>query len=193
MELKVRMGWRRRVALWVVQSVVLASLLFLLPGLVQPQAVSVPQREALERAFGFLSENGHAGEVAELRQLVARGRLHGGELASTDNAETVGRVITVKPNLLLPIGNPGTLAEFKSTSQLAQVNGGSVHGRRIRISLGGPHRRRKIPWVVNLRKRRAIMPRPPVFLTFYTRIICPNGSPRVPMWMKKTCRPNVTP
>ena len=112
------MSHDRRVILW---GVVLSLLTFLLPGLAQSQALSIPQREALERAFTFLGDNGHSSEVAELRQLAARGHIRGGELASTDNAETVGREVTVRSNLLLPTGNPGTLAEFKSTSNLAQL------------------------------------------------------------------------
>jgi hypothetical protein len=107
---------------WPALSALLAALaLVLLPSVVRGEALTIIDRENLESAFEFLEANGHAADVAQLRDMARRGHIQRGEIAGEDNAETVRQVITVRSNVFGGLNAPGSINRFQSAVFLAEV------------------------------------------------------------------------
>lgn len=110
-----------RRAWWLLSALLAALVLVLLPSAVRGEALTITDRENLESAFEFLEANGHAADVAQLRDMARRGHIQRGEIAGEDNAETVRQVITVRSNVFGGLNAPGSINRFQTATFLAEV------------------------------------------------------------------------
>jgi len=108
----------RRARRW---SAWIALALVVLPLAALGEALTITDRENLESAFEFLESSGHVAEAIRLRDMARRGHIRRGEVANTDNADTVRQVITVRSDVFGGLSAPGSLNRFKNSTQLAEV------------------------------------------------------------------------